>query len=225
LEDYFEAESTQEVVPTTLTEILGNCGLTAIDYLKTDVEGADFEIIKSCEDFMGHILALKCELRFQPFFEGEPFFHEVADHLNRQEFELIGLKPVDWKPVTAHGKDHRDGRVVFADCLFFKTIDAVRRMPNNESTLAAAKQVIIAVMSEKKCYAEWLLSQYQDILPDLWRSELSHLVTPRPIQGRMLAFTSGLSLLSAGITRRVRKAISSHRGEKVFDDSHVAPRQ
>jgi hypothetical protein len=219
LEDYFEAESIQDVVPITLSEIMRNYGLGAIDYLKTDLEGADFEVIKSCEDFLGQILAIKCELRFQPFYHGEPFFHEVVDYLRLRDFELVGLKPAYWKPVTAHGKDHRDGRVVFADCLFFKSVDAVKRMSKEIVSLAAAKQVIIAVMSSKKCYGEWLIDQYRDILPENWRKEIGSLVIPRPINGRVLELIKYFASLSARISQRLRR----RKDEKRFDDSYAAP--
>ena len=223
LEDYFEAESFKDIVPITLPEILNDYGLGSVDYLKTDLEGVDFEVIKSCENYMDQILAIKCELRFQPFYHGEPFFHEVVDYLGQFDFELIGLKPVYWKPVTAHRKDHRDGRVVFADCLFLKKVDVVRRLSKDKVALAAAKQVIIAAMSRKKCYAEWLLDQYRDILPEKWQEEVGALVVPRPLHGRIEQVLKGFALVSSRIKQRIRRTMRDRQGEKRFDGSYVAP--
>jgi hypothetical protein len=223
LENYFEAESVQEVVPVTLSEIMNSCGVDTIDYLKTDLEGADFEVIKSCEGFMDQILAIKCELRFQPFFQGEPFFHQVMDYLHLHDFEMIGLKPVYWKPVTEHGKNHRDGRVVFADCLFFKKIDSVMRFSKETLALAAVKQVLIAVLSGKKCYAEWLLDQYRDLLPGNWQEEVRSLVIPHPMQGNIGHVIKWCTLVSKKITHRIRKTIHNQKNAKGFDDSYTAP--
>lgn len=223
LQKYFVAISFQDVVPITLPEILKECGVESVDYLKTDLEGVDFEVIRSCDDFMDRILAIKCELRFQPFFHGEPSFHEVVDYLQQRDFELIGLKPAYWKPVTRHRTDHRDGRAVFADCLFLKRIEAVRRLPSEIAPWASAKQVIIAAMSAKKCYGEYLVEQYRDILPDRWWKEISSLVTPRPMHGSVGRLIEESAFLCARIFRRLREAMRNQKDQKGFDHSYVAP--
>jgi hypothetical protein len=223
LEYYYEAESNEDVVPITLSEILKNYGLNSIDYLKTDLEGVDFEVIKSCEYIIDQVLAIKCELRFQPFYHGEPFFHEVVSYLHQFDFELIGLKPAYWKPFTAHVKDHRDGRVAFVDCLFLKKIDAVRRMSKEIVELAAVKQIIIAAMSGKKCYGEWLLDQYRDIIPEKLQDEIRSLVIPHPISRYFAEVVKRFGFLTIKILRRLSKIILNHKGAKGFDDTYVAP--
>jgi hypothetical protein len=223
LEEYFEEEAHEDVVPTTIPEILSNHSLESIDYLKTDLEGVDFEVIKSCEGIMGRILALKCELRFQPFFHGEPFFHEVAEYLHRFDFELIGLKPAYWKPVTAHVKNHHDGRVAFVDCLFFKRPEAVRLFSKDVLPLAAAKQVIIAAMSGKKSYAEWLLEQYRDLIPKQWQGEMVSLVTPHPLSRKIEKRTRPFSVLRAKVIRGLRKITSKQVRQKRFNHSYAVP--
>jgi hypothetical protein len=222
LEEHFKTEASEEVVPVTLPEILKDCGLGSIDYLKTDLEGVDFEVIQSCEDIIGRMLAVKCELRFQPFYHGEPFFHEVVNYLHQFDFELIGLKPAYWKPVTAHVKDHRDGRVAFVDCLFFKRVEAVRSFSKDVVPLAAAKQVIIAAMSGKKSYAEWLLEQYRDLLPRQWQEEIASLVVPHPVSRYFTELVKHFGFLSVKTLRRLRNRIRNRKGVKGLDDSYVA---
>lgn len=225
LEDYFQVESYRDITPITLSEIIDECSVDHIDYLKTDLEGEDFDVIKSCKDILGRILAIKCELRFQPFFRGEPYFHEVAAYLNEHDYDLIGLKPAYWKPLTAHVKNHRDGRVVYADCLFMKRMDAVRKMPADTAALAAAKQVIIAVMAGKKSYAEWLIDQYQDLFPDSWQHELRSLALPHPIGNRMLKITRFASLTVSKINRLRCRILRPNKDERTFDHSYAAPQE
>jgi hypothetical protein len=118
------------------------------------------------------ILAVKCELRFQPLFQGEPYFHESSSYLTAHGFELIDLKPEFWKPATAHWKDHPDGRVVWANCLFMKRPEVIT------SSVSQAKQIIIASMADRRCYAEYLFEKWQDSLPREWRADLEKLVMP-----------------------------------------------
>jgi hypothetical protein len=118
------------------------------------------------------ILAVQCELRFQPFFSGEPHFHQTASYLVENDFELIDLKPEFWKPATAHQKEHRDGRVVWANCLFVRKPELV------SDPVSQAKQIIIASMLNRRCYAEYLCERYQSTLPAEWKAELEQLVVP-----------------------------------------------
>jgi hypothetical protein len=74
LEEYFEEEAHEDVVPTTIPEILSNHSLESIDYLKTDLEGVDFEVIKSCEVLWVACLPLSANSGFNLSFMESPFF-------------------------------------------------------------------------------------------------------------------------------------------------------
>lgn len=221
LQNFYQTRSVQNIVPVTLPETLDSLKIDSVDFLKTDLEGADYEVIKSCESYIDKILAIKCELRFQPFYEGEPYFHEVAEYLHQHHFELIGLKPEYWKPVTAHRNDHRGGRAVFADALFFKKPEAVRQYPEPIGSLSAAKQIVIACMSDKKSHAEWLLEQYRNLFPDLWMEELRLLVTPSKTDGVSGVMKEVIAIPSK-FSRYIRTLIKRNNKNAAFDFSHVA---
>jgi FkbM family methyltransferase len=174
LQEYFKPVSRTKVECETLPEVLRSHEISSIDFLKTDLEGIDFEVIQSCQEMLPHMLAVKCELRFQPIFQGEPYFHECSSYLTAHGFELIDLKPEFWKPATTHWKDHSDGRVVWANCLFMKKPEAIA------STVSQAKQILIASMEDRRCYAEYLFERWQDNLPREWQADLEKLVMPVP---------------------------------------------
>ena len=49
--------------------------------------------VASAPEIVGQALCVQSELRFQPFFHGEPHFHEVAAYLTGLGFELVFLRP------------------------------------------------------------------------------------------------------------------------------------
>lgn len=168
---YYELVSASEVQCETLPDFLAGFGLPAVDFLKTDLEGADFEIIQSCGRLLDTMLAVQCELRFQPFYVGEPHFHQVAGYFNEHGFELVAMKPEFWKPRTAHARAHRDGRLVWADCLFMRSAAT--------DSLDQAKQIVIASMLGRRSHAEYLAERFGSSLPEGWIAELKGLTEPR----------------------------------------------
>lgn len=221
LEKFYEARSSQTVSPTTLPEILDRLKIGSVDLLKTDLEGLDFEILKSCDPLLSGVLAIKSELRFQPFYQGEPYFHEVVQYLHHRDFELIGLKPEYWKPVTRNRKNHRDGRIVFADVFFIKKPGLVMDLPDNVRAISAAKQILIASMSGKKSHAEWLLGLYGNILPKEWISVLSPATLPHDdrIFGAIL---KRLIFFLRSFPKKVGKLKNHQSQDRAFDFSHIS---
>jgi FkbM family methyltransferase len=178
LENFFEIASVDEVECSSLPTILEKFGLPPVDFLKTDLEGVDFEVIESLGEKLERVLFIDAELRFQPFFAGEPYYHEVALFLYARGFELVSLSPSYWKPKTAHRKSHPDGRIVWADCLFMKKPSEVQKLENG-GTLAKAKQIIIASMLRKRGLGEYLFELYRSDLPEQWATDLHPLVLPQ----------------------------------------------
>jgi FkbM family methyltransferase len=192
LNKYYEPVSSSTVECERLPDLLKEIQIQTIDFLKTDLEGMDFAVIQTCEAMLPDIVAIQCELRFQPFYSGEPHFHEVVSYLVERNFELIGLQPEYWKPKTPHANAHKDGRAVWADCLFMRKPDTVR------TPLHQAKQVIIASLAGRRCYGEHLLELYRTgLLPQSWAADLERLVLPKPnarrnwIRGALHHFRKG----------------------------------
>jgi len=164
----------------TIPALLKRHGVTGLDFLKTDVEGLDAAIIRSCEEYLGKTLCIQCELRFQPFYETEPCFHEVASYLAERDYEVLDIIHIDrWKYKTPRREYQLEGRAVWADFLFILKPDRLAANFGERLPEAAAKQIIIACMVGKKNYGEYLLQKFSAELPDSWKQELEPLVKPR----------------------------------------------
>lgn len=178
LENYYKIIDELELETDTLEAVLNQAGVNGIDFLKTDLEGLDYEVLRSSPDIISKTLVLRSELRFQPFYEGEPYFREVADYLTKLGFEFVSLRPEVWKYKTANSKYARDGRLVWADAVFFLGIDKVKeRYPTNYQ-LAYVKQIVLAKSLGLHNYAESIYERTKSELPSNLRPELEQFLRP-----------------------------------------------
>jgi hypothetical protein len=178
-ERYYQPKSETEVDCETLPNLLQRFKLPTVAFLKTDLEGMDFAVVKSCEATLPQIPCVQCELRLEPLYDGEPHFHEVVAYLVAQGFELVGLRTEYWKYHTEHRVWQVHGRPVWADCIFFLRPDAIAKLAPEQQSLLIAKQIIIATMLGKKNLAEFRLQQSRTQLPATWLPLLESLVKPR----------------------------------------------
>lgn len=180
-ERYCQLVGDVEVECETLPTLLKRQGIAGLDHLKTDLEGLDFAIIQSCEEYLGKTLLIQSELRFDPFYETEVPFHEVVTYLAQHGYEVLDILHVDrWKYRTPHWNTQIEGRAVWGDFLFVLRPDKLAENFGADLPLAVAKLVILSSMVNKKNYGEYLLGRFASSLPSGWAEELAPLVQPRP---------------------------------------------
>lgn len=76
--------------------------ITAIDYLKLDVQGGELAILNHATQRLQQTLVIHTEVQFVPFYQGQPLFAELDQVLRAQGFYLHTLKPLvhrTFKPV------------------------------------------------------------------------------------------------------------------------------
>jgi hypothetical protein len=179
LGDYFELVGTEDFECVPVAHLLAAQAIERVDLLKTDLEGLDFEVLQSAPELVRQALCVQCELRFQPFFQGEPPFHVVVAYLDGLGLDLVWLRPQVWKYATSHRSQQRRGRLVWADAVFLLRPDLVRAQAGVPVWKALAKQVILARLLGLENQAEYLYAAARSELPEVVRAELSHWLAPR----------------------------------------------
>lgn len=163
----------------TLPNLLHAHQIRSLDFLKTDVEGLDSEIIQSCAEYLGKTHMIQCELRFAPFYQTEPFFHETVNLLAAYGYEVLDIPYIDrWRYKTPHRHFQVQGRAVWADFLFVLRPDRLAATFGEALPEAVSKQVILACMLGKKNYGEYVLNKFAHMLPVDWFQELEPLTKP-----------------------------------------------
>jgi FkbM family methyltransferase len=173
LEEYWKALERTEVNCDSLPNLLAAQNVRSVDFLKTDLEGLDFEVIKSCEPWLGRIQFIQAELRFEPLYESERPFHEVVSYLAGFGYEVLDITHIDrWVYKTAHRSTQVEGRATWGDFLFVLSPDRLPAAAPERTAEAIAKQILIASLLGKKNYAEHLLERFESVLPAEWVPDL-----------------------------------------------------
>ncbi|MFQ5412166.1 MAG: FkbM family methyltransferase [Phycisphaerae bacterium] len=178
LQGYFAAHRVVDAEATTLPEILELNDLPRFDYLKTDLEGMDHAVVESAGDLLSDCLMVIMEVRFQPFYSGEPAFEDTMGMMKRREFELLALHPEVWKYETRHRDRIAGGRTVMADAVFVRCPDHLRRRPKSESERDFVRQVVLLWMEGYASYAEYLLEEFASGIPRDVHEALIHAMFP-----------------------------------------------
>lgn len=180
MERYCDVVERVEFDCDTVPNLLRKEQILSLDFLKTDVEGLDYEIIRSCGEFLGKTLFVQCELRFKPFYQTEPCFHETVNLLAKHGYEVLDITHIDrWQYKTPNRGFQVQGRAQWADFLFALQPERLAGTYGEALPEAVAKQIILACMLGKKNYAEYLLHKFKDSIPDDWFCELEQLTRPR----------------------------------------------
>jgi hypothetical protein len=166
MEKFAEVKNKHNVKTVTLAEVLKELEIKRIDALKTDLEGIDFDVIKSIEPMLYDISFLRAELAFFPRYIGEPRFSECDRYLSQKNYMLMGMTPETWRFKTEHRDYCPDGRLVWGDFEYINDKNVV-----NYDLACVARHALVASFSGYSNYAEFLIeSQISVIDSDLSKS-------------------------------------------------------
>ena len=98
-----------EVESITLDDFIEEQGISHVDLLKIDIEGADLLALQGCEQTIskGIVRAVLCELLFYPYYEGQHGACEIMGFMDDHGFSLHAMWPQYW-----------GGRLRYANALF-----------------------------------------------------------------------------------------------------------
>lgn len=138
---FFDVEETTEVEVVSLDNALQQFDIHNPDYLKLDVEGAEFEILEGASLALSTLSAIRVEVCFVDVRQGQRLGMEVGHFLEERGFRLMhvtDLSPWRIRGYQAHPAVSREairysrGQLVHADFLFMRDpgfyADAERRI-------------------------------------------------------------------------------------------------
>lgn len=159
----FEIAREETVETKSLEDAVREAGLSGIDYLKIDVEGAELSILEAAPKVIDGLLALKTEVAFVPPRVGQPLAFDIANFMQAQGFELMTmLDPMHWRrdgdlidPYYGPGQPaYARGQLIHADFLFMRPPEAVGDDP--------ARAVRLALMYMALGYFDHALMTFED---------------------------------------------------------------
>jgi len=82
---------TKEVTVTTLDIWAENAGVSVVDFVKLDTQGAELDIFRGGAKTLGTVRALEVEVEFNPIYESQPLFGNIDQYLRDRGFVLWRL--------------------------------------------------------------------------------------------------------------------------------------
>jgi FkbM family methyltransferase len=138
----------QNLKATTIDSLFRN---KVVDFIKTDAEGADLEILRGAEDTLNEsVLALQLETQFIHRNIGSPLFFEAHDYLEKIGYELFHVSREHWVRKNAINNIESRTQIIWADVFYFLSYDKfINRLKCNLIKLSniklISKYIIICV--------------------------------------------------------------------------------
>lgn len=138
---FFDVQETTEVEVVSLDDALCQFDIRNPDYLKLDVEGAEFEILEGASHALSTLSAIRVEVCFVEVRQGQRLGMEVGHYLEERGFRLMHVTDTNpWRvrgyrthpAVSPEPIRYSRGQLVHADFLFMRDpgfyTDAERRL-------------------------------------------------------------------------------------------------
>ncbi|MEN9273592.1 MAG: FkbM family methyltransferase [Gloeomargarita sp. DG02_4_bins_56] len=142
---------TVEVETTTLDIFFEEAGVNGVDYLRTDVQGADLDVFRGAQKLLEQsLLVAEMEVIFSPLYVGQPLFADLDIFMRSQGFTLmeLGLHPgVTRRVFPMTTKPIYYGQKLWGDAVYIRDLLAPEtpefwRTPGNIFKLACIMDVL-----------------------------------------------------------------------------------
>lgn len=218
---FFEGDNqrtvqTESVSVRPLDEVLQEHGLESVDFLKTDCEGADLEVLMGAEQTLSDVntLGVLTEVWFQKEARECGYtFVDIHEYLSAHGFLLFDLDAYRYNrkampyPFLSDVRDEKGrliaaqtthGQILRGDALYLR--DYVGLQSPSGDTVSSEQVLKLACVYEtfglNDCAAELILQRKEDLadIPDT--EKLLDLLTPR-LKGKQLSYQEYLRLTEA----------------------------
>lgn len=78
-----------EVAVTRMDDFMLQNNIEAIDFLKIDVEGANYEVLEGFGDELSKVKSIQVEGEYRQYWEGQKLYWDIEELLKRHDFELV----------------------------------------------------------------------------------------------------------------------------------------
>lgn len=104
-----------------MDEALRENGVTDVDFVKIDAEGAEIEIMRGGAETIAHgVFGLELEVAFVPFRKGQPVFADIDQVVREQGFDLFDIQGAYWKRKVGIDYGKPKGQLIFGNALYLR---------------------------------------------------------------------------------------------------------
>ncbi|MGK7894091.1 MAG: FkbM family methyltransferase [Xenococcus sp. (in: cyanobacteria)] len=128
-----ELVSTEEIQTTTLDDFCDSEGISEIDFIQIDTQGAELKILEGAKEISKSFLSLKVEVEFTSIYENQPLFGDVDLYLRKKGFTLFDLGTLnrDFRRRGSIISQQHPGQLIWTDAFYFQ--DLIQKSSDEES--------------------------------------------------------------------------------------------
>ncbi|MEO7728622.1 MAG: FkbM family methyltransferase [Burkholderiales bacterium] len=169
-------KSVGEITTVSLDKFVADHALGEIDFLKIDVQGAEFDVFTGGKHALAGMLLIVSEVEFVPIYEQQPLFGDVAACLRAHGMmfhKFLGMAGRVMKPLTVQGSAHYPAQFMWSDAVFVRDLLAFADLSMEQ----LLKLAVLLDIYESKDAALHVLRRYDagegDNLGDIYLSHLA----------------------------------------------------
>jgi len=132
--DVMRLKSTAEIEVRTLDDFARNHGVTRIDLMKMDVQGAELEILQGGTQATAELAAIVVEVEFVPLYKDQPLFADVDRYLRERGFMMHKLLSVGGRaarPLVIGKAKDTPVQFMWADAFYVRNLMDAERLTDD----------------------------------------------------------------------------------------------
>ncbi|MDB9518820.1 FkbM family methyltransferase [Roseofilum reptotaenium CS-1145] len=138
----------ETIETTTLDDFCHAEGISSIDFLQIDTQGAELKILQGSESLLKNLLFLKVEVEFARLYENVPLFSDIDLYLRDKGFSFLDFGKLyrnDRRRGPLHSEQHL-GQLVWTDAFYFQDLiqesEASQKNPEKLLKLACVADIL-----------------------------------------------------------------------------------
>ncbi len=138
-------KQTSIVKTTSLDHVIASNRIGQVDFIKTDVQGAELDVFQGAEYILNDIVMIVSEVEFAPIYENQPLFADISSFLRKKGFaflKFLGLSGRSMKPLVIKNDLNFPMQHLWADAVYIRDYLKLERMDNDQLLKAALLSAI-----------------------------------------------------------------------------------
>lgn len=164
----------------TLDRVLPGHGVSEPDFIKIDTQGAELAILEGGRATLAkQVFGVELEVNFGALYVGQPRVGELDALLGELGYQLMDLRPCNWKRAAGARYGGPKGQLVFADALYFKTEHSFQQEFEKIADLSQRRAKLLRAMSISLLYGyiDYAIELFQpnrDLFETAVAGEITH---------------------------------------------------
>ena len=133
--DVAKKKSEVTINTISLDQFIEDNGVTSVDFIKIDVQGAEGDIFKGAPKTLKDTLKIVSEVGFVPLYKKQPLFGDICTILSRHDFmfnKFLGMAGRSLKPIVLKNNPNFASQHMWSDAVFIKHVAMIPELANDK---------------------------------------------------------------------------------------------